>query len=97
LTTGFQNAGPHARRRLKSENRRVDRGFEAPVDRQIGAIDPPRAVRAKKEVAGAMSGGEPPRPTPCVIALQSVVIYDNVGLNDPYSANFMAQSRAARF
>ncbi len=48
----FQNARPHARRGLKSENRGVDRGFEAAVDRQIGAVDPPRAVRAKKEDRG---------------------------------------------
>jgi hypothetical protein len=29
---------------LESENRRVDRGFEAAIDRQIGAVDPARAV-----------------------------------------------------
>jgi hypothetical protein len=93
----FSGAWPHARRRLKSKNSRVDRGFEAPVDRQIGAIDPARAVRAQKEDRGRDIGAEPARPTPCVIALQNVVIYDNIALNDPYSANFMAQSRATRF
>jgi hypothetical protein len=100
LTTGFQYAGPHARHRLKSENGRVDRGFEAPVDRQIGAVDPARAVRAQKEDRGRDIGrraraadAESDAQLPCKVWS----FMTNGGLNDPYSANFMAPSRATRF
>ena len=41
-----------ARRWLESENCGVDRGFETPVDRQIGAVDPSSRVRAEKQRRG---------------------------------------------
>src|SRR5271168_2667028 len=37
---------------LKPENGRIDRGLEAPVDRQIGAVDPARAVGAQEQDRG---------------------------------------------